>query len=80
MVYFVQKKNRCSGCNCVHYKSAYKCLATSSSQQTHTLAAKTAKNSVTSNRTKRGSGGNSYSGYLASRAGIVKCSSCNSKC
>ena len=80
MVYFVQKKNRCTSGTCTHYQCAYCCFATPSSQNTQTIAAKTVyKNNFVNNRTKRGSGGNSYAGYLARRVGNLKCG-CNSKC
>lgn len=80
MVYFVQKKNRCTNGSCVSYKCAYCCFATSSSQQTQTLTAQsTFSKDFINNRTKRGSGGNSYAGYLARRVGNLKCV-CNTKC
>ena len=81
MVYFVQKKNRCKNGQCVAYKCAYCCFATSSSQNTQTLTAKTVQGSggISTNKTKRGSGGNSYAGYLARRVGQIKCG-CDTKC
>lgn len=80
MVYFVQKKNRCKNGGCIHYQCAYCCFAAQSSQNTHTLTAKTTQSKdFVNNRTKRGSGGNSYAGYLARRVGQLKCT-CDTKC
>ena len=79
-MYFVHKKNRCSKGGCAFFKCSYCCFATSSSMNTQTKTAKTVyATPFVNNKTKRGSGGNSYAGYLARRVGHIKCD-CNSKC
>ena len=83
-MYFVQKKNRCKNLECVSYTSPYLCFATSSSAHTTTKTAENTYadgNSFVNNTTKRGSGGNSYAGYLARKVGHIKCTkNCNVKC
>ena len=80
IMYFVQKKNRCKNGTCTSYTCQYCCFATSSSMHTQTKSAKTVyANAFKNNITKRGSGGNSYAGYLARRVGNIKCK-CNEKC
>ena len=80
MVYFVQKKNRCKNGECISYRGAYFSFANKCSQYTHRKTNQvTYANAFENNTTKRGSGGNSYAGYLARRVGQLQCSSCNTK-
>ena len=79
-MYFLHR-NRCFSCPTP--KGPYLCFATSSSLYTQSKTAKSTYvdgNTFKDNKTKRGSGGNSYAGYLARRVGELKCSDCNVKC
>ena len=79
-MYFVQKKNRCTHGKCFAFTCTYCCFATSSSMHTQTKTAKAVSAApFKDNTTKRGSGGNSYAGYLARRVGKIKCA-CDQKC
>ena len=74
---------------CVSYKSPYLCFATSSSAYTTTKSAKNTyaggkkthsdPTKFEDNTVKRGSGGNSYAGYLARKVGHKCTTNCDTK-
>jgi len=71
MSYFVRKSNRCKNCVGDSVPVQYLSPATSSSMRSFSLVQTTLQKSELG--VKRGSGGNSYSGYLRRRLGVARC-------
>jgi len=71
MSYFVTKGNRCKTCSGETSPVQYSSGAVSGSSHASSLAQLTLQQNELG--TKRGSGGNSYSGYLRRKLGSARC-------